>query len=135
LHDPVNFIILPLFALANTAIEIPGNFGEAITTSLSWGVLAGLVIGKPLGITLASWITVATGLGERPTGTNWMQLLGMGALAGIGFTMSIFITMLAFTDPTTQNIAKLAILIGAVVSVAAGLLILFFSGKTKNSHT
>ncbi len=135
LHDPVNFIILPLFALANTAIEIPGNFGEAINTSLSWGVLAGLVIGKPLGITLASWITVATGLGERPSGTNWMQLLGMGALAGIGFTMSIFITMLAFTDPTTQNIAKLAILIGAVVSVAAGLLILFFSGKTKNSHT
>lgn len=131
LHDPVNFIILPLFALANTAIVIPGNFSEAITTSLSWGVLAGLVLGKPIGITLASWITVATGLGERPSGTNWMQLIGMGALAGIGFTMSIFITMLAFSDPVTQNIAKLAILIGAVVSVAAGLLILFLSGKPK----
>lgn len=131
LHDPVNFIILPLFALANTAIIIPGNFSEAITTSLSWGVLAGLVLGKPIGITLACWITVVTGLGERPSGTNWMQLIGMGALAGIGFTMSIFITMLAFSDPTTQNIAKLAILIGAVVSVAAGLLILFLSGKPK----
>lgn len=134
LHDPVNFIILPLFALANTAIEIPGNFSEAITTSLSWGVLAGLVLGKPLGITLASWITVATGLGERPSGTNWMQLIGMGALAGIGFTMSIFITMLAFTDPATQNIAKLAILIGAVVSVAAGLLLLYLSGKPKKAQ-
>jgi NhaA family Na+:H+ antiporter len=97
-------------------------------------VLAGLVLGKPLGITLASWITVATGLGERPSGTNWMQLVGMGALAGIGFTMSIFITMLAFTDPVTQNIAKLAILIGAVVSVAAGLLLLYLSGKPKKAQ-
>ncbi|MBC6489582.1 Na+/H+ antiporter NhaA [Flavihumibacter stibioxidans] len=129
LHDPVNFIILPLFALANTAIEIPGNFGEALTTSLSWGVLAGLVLGKPIGITLASWITIKSGLGERPSGTNWTQLIGMGALAGIGFTMSIFITMLAFKDPEPQNIAKLAILIGAVVSVFAGLILLSLSGK------
>ncbi len=127
LHDPINFIILPLFAFANTAIEIPGNFSEAITTSLSWGVLAGLVLGKPLGITLASWLTVVTKIGERPSGTSWMQLVGMGALAGIGFTMSIFITMLAFSDPLTQNIAKLAILIGAVVSVLFGLILLYVS--------
>ncbi|KYP14028.1 Na+/H+ antiporter NhaA [Flavihumibacter sp. CACIAM 22H1] len=132
LHDPVNFIILPLFALANTAIEVPGNFSEAITTSLSWGVLAGLVLGKPIGITLASWLTVATKLGERPTGTSWIQLIGMGALAGIGFTMSIFITMLAFTDPASQNIAKLAILIGAVISVLAGLLLLYMGSKKRS---
>ena len=130
LHDPVNFIILPLFALANTAIIIPGNMAEALTTSLSWGVLAGLVLGKPIGITLASWITIKSGLGERPSGTNWTQLIGMGALAGIGFTMSIFITMLAFKDGNQQNIAKLAILIGAVLSVFAGLLLLLLGSRS-----
>lgn len=133
LHDPVNFIVLPLFALANTAIIIPDNFGEAISTTLSWGVLAGLVLGKPLGITLASWITIVTGLGERPSRTNWTQLIGMGALAGIGFTMSIFITMLAFSEQEVQNIAKLAILIGAVISVLAGLILLYAAGKPKDA--
>jgi NhaA family Na+:H+ antiporter len=124
LHDVVNFIILPLFALANTAIVIPGNLGEALTTSLSWGVLAGLVIGKPLGIFLFSWSIIKMGWGERPEGTNWTQLLGMGALAGIGFTMSIFITMLAFGDALHQDISKMAILLGALVSIALGLLLL-----------
>nr|WP_214446635.1 Na+/H+ antiporter NhaA [Flavihumibacter rivuli] len=124
LHDPVNFLILPLFALANTAIVIPGNFTEAVTTTLSWGVLLGLVLGKPIGISLFSWLAVKTGLGEKPEGSNWTQLIGMGALAGIGFTMSIFITMLAFTDVIHQDIAKLAVLIGAVVSVVLGLLLL-----------
>lgn len=129
LHDPVNFIILPLFALANTAIEIPGNFGEAMSSPLSWGILGGLVLGKPIGITLASWLTIKLGLGERPSGTNWMQLIGMGALAGIGFTMSIFITMLAFDHLETQNLAKLAILIAALVSVLLGLVLLGLAGK------
>lgn len=133
LHDPVNFIVLPLFALANTAIEIPDNFGEAMASSLSWGILAGLVLGKPIGITLASWITIKTKLGERPTGTNWTQLLGMGALAGIGFTMSIFITMLAFDDAAVQNMAKLAILIAALVSVLAGLTFLA-AGSTQRKE-
>lgn len=125
LHDPVNFIILPLFALANTAIVIPDNIGEALSTTLSWGVLAGLVLGKPLGITIFSWATIQSKLGEMPSGANWMQLIGMGALAGIGFTMSIFITMLAFEDIGQQNIAKLAILLGAIVSILLGLFLLY----------
>nr|WP_214460467.1 Na+/H+ antiporter NhaA [Flavihumibacter fluvii] len=129
LHDIVNFIILPLFALANTAIIIPGNLLESLTSSLSWGVLAGLVIGKPLGITLFSWATIKLGWGDQPAGTSIMQLLGIGALAGIGFTMSIFITMLAFTDAEHQDIAKLAILIGAVISIIAGLALLQFGTR------
>ncbi|MBZ5856049.1 Na+/H+ antiporter NhaA [Flavihumibacter profundi] len=128
-HDPVNFIILPLFALANTAIIIPGNLLESLTSTLSWGVLAGLVIGKPLGITLFSWATIKMGWGEQPAGTTLFQLLGIGALAGIGFTMSIFITMLAFSDAEQQNISKLAILLGAVISIIAGLLLLQVSTR------
>lgn len=129
LHDIVNFIILPLFALANTAIIIPGNFGEIVHSTLSWGVLAGLVIGKPLGISLFAWITIKMGWGDQPSGTNLKQIIGIGTLAGIGFTMSIFITMLAFQDAEHQNISKLAILIGAVISIVAGLLFLNFSTR------
>jgi Na+:H+ antiporter, NhaA family len=128
-HDPVNFIILPLFALANTAIIIPSNLLESLTSTLSWGVLAGLVIGKPLGITLFSWATIKMGWGEQPAGTTLFQLLGIGALAGIGFTMSIFITMLAFSDAEQQNISKLAILLGALLSIIAGLLLLQVSTR------
>ncbi len=136
LHDPVNFIILPLFALANTAIILPDNMGAALGTTLSWGVLAGLVLGKPLGITIFSWATIQSKLGEMPGGTNWTQLIGMGALAGIGFTMSIFITMLAFSDLNQQNIAKLAILLGAIVSIILGLLLLYRgSTQIKKSST
>jgi Na+:H+ antiporter, NhaA family len=132
LHDQVNFIILPLFAIANTAILIPANFGDALTSSLSWGILTGLVLGKPIGITLFSWIAIKTGMGEKPAGSNWLQLIGMGALAGIGFTMSVFITMLAFNTSNLQNIAKLAILVGAVFSVFFGLLLLHYGAISNN---
>jgi NhaA family Na+:H+ antiporter len=130
LHDQVNFIILPLFAIANTAILIPANFMEAFSTPLSWGILTGLVLGKPIGITLFSWIAIKIGMGEKPSDSNWLQLIGMGALAGIGFTMSVFITMLAFKTSDLQNIAKLAILIGAVISVLLGLVLLNYGAKT-----
>lgn len=129
LHDPVNFIILPLFALANTAIVIPENITDALTTTLSWGVLAGLVLGKPLGISIFSWVTIQSKMGELPSGTNWLQLVGIGALAGIGFTMSIFITMLAYSDQNQQNIAKIAVLLGAIVSIVLGLTLLYRGSK------
>ncbi len=132
LHDIVNFIILPLFALANTAIVIPGNLVESLTSSLSWGVLAGLVLGKPLGITFFSWATIKLGWGDQPSGTTISQIIGIGALAGIGFTMSIFITMLAFSDADHQNISKLAILIGAVISILGGLTILHLTSRRVN---
>lgn len=129
LHDPVNFLILPIFALANTAIPIPSDFAGAISTSLSWGIIAGLVIGKPLGITFMSWLTVKLRLGEKPKGSTWFQLGGIGALAGIGFTMSIFISMLAFREVENQDISKIATLIASLAAVFIGYLWLNFAGK------
>jgi Na+:H+ antiporter, NhaA family len=128
-HDPVNFIILPLFALANTAIIIPTDFAGALTTPLSWGIMSGLLIGKPLGITLFSWIAVKARLGEKPPGASWMQFISMGTLAGIGFTMSIFITMIAFTDAGFQDIGKIAVLLASLISAILGVILVRVSGR------
>jgi NhaA family Na+:H+ antiporter len=117
IHNPVNFFILPLFALANTALFIPAHFTEAISTTLATGIIIGLVIGKPLGIFLVSKMLVSLNLASLPTNVKWQQVLGMGTLAGIGFTMSIFTTMLAFTDEAAQDIAKVAILLSMLLSV------------------
>lgn len=119
LHDPVNFIILPLFALANTAIVLPVEFGSIYTSVVHHGITMGLVLGKPLGIYLFSMAAVHLKIAFLPTGMKRPQLLGMGLIAGIGFTMSIFMATLAFTDAVTQLVAKVAI-IGA--SVLAGVL-------------
>jgi len=122
LHDPVNFIILPIFALANTAIAIPSDFAGAISTSLSWGIILGLVLGKPIGITLAAWLMVQLKLGAKPEGTSWTHVIGVGLLAGIGFTMSIFIASLAFSDRQFQDISKIAILIASLLAAVAGMI-------------
>lgn len=123
-HNGVNFIILPLFALANTAILLPGNLMEVINSSLSWGIVLGLVIGKPLGITSFSWLAVKTKLGAQPSDVSWLQMLGAGLLAGIGFTMSIFIAMLAFTENEFHDVSKIAVLIASLLSMLVGLLLL-----------
>lgn len=120
LHVPVNFIILPVFAIANTAIMLPENIGEAFNSSLNYGIMGGLLIGKPLGIVLACWFVVRLKWGELPEGVNWKQLTGIGLLAGIGFTMSIFIAMLAFNDPAMQDMAKVGVLAGSLISMIAG---------------
>lgn len=119
IHNPVNFFILPLFALANTAIFIHGNIAAALGTSVGLGIIAGLAIGKPLGIFLVCKLLVSGNIASLPTNVKWKQILGMGTLAGIGFTMSIFTTMLAFGDDDIRGIAKISIL----VSVALSLLI------------
>lgn len=119
LHDPVNFIILPLFALANTAIVLPVEFGSIYTSVVHHGITMGLVLGKPLGIYVFSMAAVRMKIAELPDGMKRPQLLGMGMIAGIGFTMSIFMATLAFDDAATQLIAKVAI-IGA--SALAGIL-------------
>lgn len=123
LHFPVAFIVLPLFAIANTAITLKGGF-SGLTIQPSAGIIAGLVVGKPLGILLFSFIAVAAGLSDLPHGMKWRVILGAGLLGGIGFTMSIFITLLAFTDPDVINTAKIAILIASVVSGIGGFIIL-----------
>ncbi len=124
LHRPVAFFIMPLFALANTSIII-GNLSDlGLGNSSSVGIIAGLFIGKPLGIVLFSYLGVLLGLCVLPAELKWSNILGAGFLGGIGFTMSIFITMLAFDSPELINISKIAILVASVLSAITGLLIL-----------
>lgn len=118
LTRPVNFLIMPLFALANTNIRFEAGMVEGLTSTLGLGIAGGLLLGKPLGITLFSWLSTKTGLAALPPGIRWIQVAGLGLVAGIGFTMSIFIALLSFQDPAFQTQAKFAIL---VASVAAGL--------------
>lgn len=119
-HTPVYFIIMPLFALANTAIVFPEDGLAALNHSFSWGIMAGLFIGKPLGICLACYWMIKQKWANLPSQTNWHQLTGAGILAGIGFTMSIFISMLAFQDNMVQDIAKIAVLVSSVLSMIVG---------------
>jgi len=117
IHKWVNFFILPVFALANTAILLPAHVVDALTTPVGMGIFVGLVVGKPLGIFLACRLMVGLNIASLPSNVNWKQVFGMGTLAGIGFTMSIFTTMLAFTDSAIRNIAKISILSAVVGSV------------------
>jgi NhaA family Na+:H+ antiporter len=124
LYKPVNFVIMPLFALANTDINFGGASSEVINGPLGWGIIIGLIIGKPLGIALSSWITVKLNLGALPARAGWKHIIGLGLLGGIGFTMSIFIALLSFNDVSLQNASKVAILIASTTSGVAGFLFL-----------
>jgi Na+:H+ antiporter, NhaA family len=117
IHKWVNFLILPVFALANTAILVPAHVISSLSTPVGMGIFVGLVVGKPLGIFLACRLMVGMNLASLPSNVNWKQVFGMGTLAGIGFTMSIFTTMLAFTDSGIRDIAKISILSAVVGSV------------------
>jgi NhaA family Na+:H+ antiporter len=122
LHKPVAFFILPLFALANTAILIPPSVGTELRTANSYGIIFGLFVGKPLGIFLFSIAGAAIGLCSIPADIKRKHLLWTGLLAGIGFTMSIFITLLAFNEETLVYGSKIAIIIGSVLSGTFGYL-------------
>lgn len=124
LHDPINFIILPLFALANTAILLPSDWSSVFTSPLHHGVFTGLFIGKPLGIFLFSYLAIKLKIAEKPRQLNYKNLLGIGMIAGIGFTMSIFMSSLAFTDETATLTAKLAIMGGSLISGIVGIIYL-----------
>lgn len=127
LSKPVAFIILPLFAIANTCIAFGDSWLSGLIDVNSLGIIGGLVIGKPLGILLFSWISVRLGFCALPSELKWSHILGVGLLAGIGFTMSIFNTLLAFNHIETINASKIAILFA---SVAAGLLGYLWLKKT-----
>lgn len=131
LHKPVAFFILPVFALANTAIIINGSLTDVLTENYSLGIGAGLIIGKPLGILLLSSLAVALGFSKLPDGIRWKHLIGVGFLAGIGFTMSIFITLLAFDDAQMVSNAKLAILVSSVIAAIIGLIALQYILKNE----
>jgi len=120
LHKPVALIILPLFALANTAIVFEKGWDTGLAEPGSVGIFAGLIAGKPLGVFLFSFFAVSTGLCVLPTGLKWKHVLGIGFLAGIGFTMSIFITLLAYEDPTLITESKISIVLASVVSGILG---------------
>ena len=126
LHKPVAFIILPIFALANTAIILTSDVGEILAQHYSIGILLGLIIGKPLGIFTLSYIAVKLGICKLPDDLNWKSIICMGFLGGIGFTMSIFVTLLAFEDQTIINNAKLVILVSSLIAGIIG----FFSLKS-----
>lgn len=119
LHKPVAFIILPVFALANTAIVFGGDFAQTLIENNSLGIALGLIVGKPLGIFLLTYLAVTFGFCKLPSDLNWKSIFGVGLLGGIGFTMSIFVTLLAFDNETIINNSKLVILIS---SLTAGIL-------------
>lgn len=124
LHPWVIYVVMPLFALANAGVTIDANLFSVLKHPVTYGIVAGLFIGKQAGITLFSWIAVKIGIADLPRGVSWKQVYGLGCIAGIGFTMSIFIAGLAFSDPEILKLAKLGILIASFISGVAGFLIL-----------
>ncbi|MEO6721394.1 MAG: Na+/H+ antiporter NhaA [Ferruginibacter sp.] len=130
LHKPVAFIIVPIFALVNTAILIPSNIISNLSTSNSLGIILGLIVGKLIGIFTIPALLVKSGWAQLQEGLTSKNLVGIGCLGGIGFTMSMFISNLAFSDPDLISSSKLSVLIASVFSATAGLLI-FLSNKKK----
>jgi len=118
LHPWVSFVILPIFALANAGVRFDQN--ATTSRSIVIGVLLGLVVGKPVGITVATWFATRLGLATLPAGVRWSQLVGVAVLAGIGFTVSLFITELAFESVEAEAPPKAAVLIASAAAAAAG---------------
>ncbi len=135
LHKPVAFFILPLFAMANTCIAVGDSWQSGLGHENSLGIIAGLVLGKPLGIWLFSFVGVGLGLCALPTDLKWKSLIGAGFLGGIGFTMSIFITLLAFSSEEIVNNSKIAILIASLIAGTIGFLWLRITLKASKKNT
>jgi NhaA family Na+:H+ antiporter len=125
IHPWVAFLVLPVFAFANSGISIPASaLADIFTHPLPLGVIVGLFVGKQVGITGFTWLAVRFGLGSLPEGARWRTLWGGSLLAGIGFTMSIFIASLAFDDYASLSLAKTGIVIGSLLAALAGILVL-----------
>lgn len=133
LHQPVAFVILPIFALANTGIVFSQDWLQGLLHQNSLGIAAGLLVGKPLGVLVFSAIAVILGICQLPSDLKWSQIAGAGILGGIGFTMSIFITNLAFSgDIEMINASKIAVLLASLCAGLIGYLWLFFVGKKQS---
>lgn len=124
LHPIVSFVIMPLFALANAgvALDFGALAGSGGIPTVTLGIFFGLLIGKPVGIFLFSFLSIKTGLAAKPVGVNWLQLAAAGVLGGIGFTMSLFVDNLAFSDPAIIDIGKISILLTSTVAAVLGLI-------------
>ncbi len=135
LHAWVQFAIMPVFAFANAgvAFSLSSLTGSAATIPL--GVIVGLVVGKPIGILAASWLAVRTGIAELPAGVNWRHMTGVGFLAGVGFTMSLFIASLGFDTSELLDAAKTGILMASVIAGTIGYLLLRRAGSEKSAAT
>jgi Na+:H+ antiporter, NhaA family len=131
LHNFSAFVVMPLFAFANAGVRVGGPFEHAEVTV---GVLLGLVIGKPLGITAAAFGAVKSGIAQFPRGVGWGSLLGYACLAGIGFTMSLFIAMLAFDETGPVNAAKSGILAGSLLAGIAGAIVLRIASRFRDNE-
>ena len=130
LHPFTAFMIIPIFALANAGIKLSGNtISDAATSNVTLGIMLGLVIGKPLGITLFAWVATRFGL-TLPEGVHWPQFIGMGFAAGIGFTVSIFVGGLAFESEGITDLAKIGILVASLVAAVAALLLLRYGKQS-----
>jgi NhaA family Na+:H+ antiporter len=130
------FIVLPLFALANAGVVFVGyDVIELLLEPVSLGVALGLLVGKPLGITAFTWLAVRLGLADLPRGVRWRHVIGAGLLGGVGFTMALFISGLAFRAGILQTEAKLAILVTSVVAGAAGYLVLCGCPRLSKAET
>jgi len=130
LHPWTSFVIVPIFALANSGLPVSvDGFRDAAGSAVTWGVFLGLVIGKPLGIFVSTRLAVRSGLAEAPRGVTTRHILGAGSAAGIGFTVALFITKLALPEGPDQANAKLAILLASVVSAMLSIALLMGSSS------
>jgi Na+:H+ antiporter, NhaA family len=125
LHPWTSWVVIPVFALANAGVAISSStLGEALGSGVALGVVVGLVVGKTAGVTLFTWLATRTGITRLPDGVRWRHLLGVAALAGIGFTVSLFVTSLAFQTPAVQDAAKVGILAASLLAGLVGALLL-----------
>ncbi len=131
LIKPVNFFIIPLFAFANTNITWQPEMVHGLTAPLGLGIFFGLFFGKPIGILLISWLCTRLGIASLPEGSTWMHIIGVGMLAGIGFTMSIFISILSFKEPLFVSEAKISVLLTSIIAGTIGYLVLKANSNKK----
>jgi len=130
LHPWVAFMIMPVFALANAGLEIDTSTIQSMDDRISLGVIFGLAIGKPISVVLFTWLAIRLGVGTLSVGLNWRVITGGGFLAGIGFTMSLFISRLALDNEGDVDVAKAGILVASVVSALIGSILLVQNGRS-----
>lgn len=135
LHKPVAIFILPLFALVNTSIFIDDNWASNLFSSNSLGVFFGLVLGKPIGVILFTLLAITLKFAKLPNDLKWSHIIGASLLAGIGFTMSIFVSGLAFVDATTIQFSQISVLIASVVAAFLGIFWFRFFVQEKNTNS
>ena len=136
LHPWTTFLSLPLFALGNAGVRlVGGNASELVRTPIAIGVLLGLVVGKPVGISAMTWLATKTGIAELPVGVRWSHVIGAGMLGGIGFTMSLFVASIAFRGQAETTEAKAAILFAPVIAGGLGYLMLRYGTRAPETNS